>query len=152
MGMLTNLLSKVFGHSTPEPSSTDAPPTTTIESATAPSPTTPTASAVSSLSSTSVAPSVPDPESESPESTNPSACCSFGIWLKPVSHLQQLLKNPCGGTPNIQGFVTKMVNYAWSGIRFVKLRTETIRYQEGGHRYRNHTSDFFLIWTNIVRR
>ena len=78
----------------------------------------------------------------------PSACCSFtqlfGIWLKPVSHLQQLLKNPRGGTPNIQGFVTKMVNYTWSGIRFVKLRTETIRYQEGGHRYRNHTPDFFL--------
>src|SRR5580704_1144191 len=90
------------------------------------------------------------------EETNPSACCSFtqlfGIWLKPVSHLQQLLKNPRGGTPNIQGFVTKMVNYTWSGIRFVKRRTETVRYQEGGHRYRNHTPDFFLIWTNIVRR
>ena len=48
MGMFTNLLSKVFGHSTPELSSTDASPTTTVESATAPSPTTPMASAVAS--------------------------------------------------------------------------------------------------------
>src|ERR1700726_2751626 len=64
MGMFANLLSKLFGRSTPEPSSTDVPPTTTVESATAPSPTTPAASAVSSLSSTSVAPSTPDLESE----------------------------------------------------------------------------------------
>jgi hypothetical protein len=68
MGMFANLLSKVFGHSTQEPCSTDVPPTTTVESATAPSATTPTASAVSSLSATSVAPSTPDQESDGPES------------------------------------------------------------------------------------
>ena len=27
-----------------------------------------------------------------------------------------------------------------------------LRYQKGGHRYRNHRADLFLIWTNIVRR
>jgi hypothetical protein len=44
MGMFNNLMSKIFGHA----SATTAPPSTTIESATAPSGTTPAASAVSS--------------------------------------------------------------------------------------------------------
>jgi hypothetical protein len=64
MGFFTNLLSKVLGSANPKPSSTDTPPATTIESATAPSGTSPAASAVSSLSSTSVAPSTPEPEDE----------------------------------------------------------------------------------------
>jgi uncharacterized protein DUF3597 len=47
MGMLSNLISKIFGHANAAPSATPAPPNTTIESATAPSATTPAASAVS---------------------------------------------------------------------------------------------------------
>jgi hypothetical protein len=47
MGMLTNLMSKIFGPAPAATSSPVAPPSTTIESATAPSPTSPVASAVS---------------------------------------------------------------------------------------------------------
>jgi hypothetical protein len=64
MGMFTNLLAKIFGSSTPGPSSTTEPPSTTIEAATAPSATSPTASAVSSLSASSAPPSEPDEQRE----------------------------------------------------------------------------------------
>jgi Domain of unknown function (DUF3597) len=47
MGMLTSLISKIFGHAGATPSATPEPPNTTILSATAPSATTPAASAVS---------------------------------------------------------------------------------------------------------
>ena len=46
MGMLNDLMSKIFGHASAAPSATSAPSSTTIESATAPSGTTPAASAV----------------------------------------------------------------------------------------------------------
>jgi Domain of unknown function (DUF3597) len=46
MGMLTSLISKIFGHASAAPSTPSAPPSTTIASATAPSATTPAASAV----------------------------------------------------------------------------------------------------------
>ena len=65
MGMLTNLISKIFGHanvasSAPAASSTTAAPaSTTIDSATAPSATTPAASAVS--------PATPAPAATPPE-------------------------------------------------------------------------------------
>jgi Domain of unknown function (DUF3597) len=47
MGMLTNLISKIFGHASAAPPATGAPANTVIESATAPSATTSASSAVS---------------------------------------------------------------------------------------------------------
>jgi Domain of unknown function (DUF3597) len=47
MGMLTNLMSKIFSHAPVATPSPAAPPSTTIASATAPSPTSPAASPVS---------------------------------------------------------------------------------------------------------
>jgi Domain of unknown function (DUF3597) len=46
MGMLTNLMAKIFGHAGVASTATATTPSTTIESATAPSATTPAASAV----------------------------------------------------------------------------------------------------------
>jgi hypothetical protein len=47
MGMFNLLMTKIFGHATVAPGAPPTPPSTTIESATAPSGTTPAASAVS---------------------------------------------------------------------------------------------------------
>ena len=45
MGMFTNLMSKIFGHATPAPTATAAPPNTVVASATSSTPTTPAATA-----------------------------------------------------------------------------------------------------------
>ena len=59
MGMLTNLISKIFGHASTASSTTAAPASTTIESATAPSATTPAASPVSPATPAPAATPVP---------------------------------------------------------------------------------------------
>ena len=59
MGMLTSLISKIFGHANVASSAPATPANTTIESATAPSATTPAASAVS--------PATPAPAATPPE-------------------------------------------------------------------------------------
>jgi 3-oxoacyl-ACP reductase-like protein len=59
MGMFNNLMSKIFGHAGAATSTTQAPPSTTIESATAPSATTPAASPVSPATAAPAA--TPDP-------------------------------------------------------------------------------------------
>jgi len=51
MGMFADLMAKIFRQATAASPSSVEPPTTTIDSATAPSPTTPAASAVSSVPS-----------------------------------------------------------------------------------------------------
>ena len=58
MGMLTNLISKIFSHAPAATSSPAAPPSTTVESATAPAPTSPVASAVSPAPAAPAAPAV----------------------------------------------------------------------------------------------
>ena len=45
MGMFTNLMSKIFGHATAAPSTSAAPPTTTVASAAPSTPTTPASAA-----------------------------------------------------------------------------------------------------------
>jgi hypothetical protein len=57
--MFNNLMSKIFGHAGSATSTTQAPPSTTIESATAPSATTPAASPVSPATAAPAA--TPDP-------------------------------------------------------------------------------------------
>jgi hypothetical protein len=59
MGMLSSLISKIFGHGSTASSATAAPANTTIQSATAPSATTPAASAVSPATPAPAA--TPDP-------------------------------------------------------------------------------------------
>jgi Domain of unknown function (DUF3597) len=59
MGMFNNLMSKIFGHAGAATSTTQAPPSTTIASATAPSATTPAASPVSPATAAPAATSEP---------------------------------------------------------------------------------------------
>jgi hypothetical protein len=66
MGMLTNLISKIFSHAPAATSSSAAPPSTTIESATAPSPTSPAASPVAPATA---APATAAPETNAPAPT-----------------------------------------------------------------------------------